>query len=108
MDNIQKYMSSDTKYFLELKHYFYEAVVGNIQPKLGTSNFSRSALEIRNAKKFGYQAAQMPQEDIFEVDLDIDLHDVKMFTTNIPRSSASPMGKNIVMNKNAGRNEEMQ
>ena len=50
----------------------------------------------------------MPQEDIFEVDLDIDLHDVKMFTTNIPRSSASPMGKNIVMNKNAGRNEEMQ
>ena len=107
MGAIQRYLKPDTKYFMDLKHYFYEAVVGNIQPRLGSSNFSRAAYEIRNAKKFGYQALQMPQEDIFEVDLDVDLHDVKMFTNTIPKSGATQIGKNIIMNKSAGRNEEM-
>ena len=89
MDAIQKYMKPDTKYFMDLKHYFYEAVVGNIQPRLGTSNFSKAAFEIRNAKKFGYQASQMAHEDIFEVDLDVELHDVKLFTNSIPNSEAT-------------------
>lgn len=108
MDAIHRYLKPDTKYFMDLKHYFFEAVVTNIQPKLGSSNYSRAAYEIRNAKKFGYQALQMPQEDIFEVDLDVDLHDVKLFSNTIPKSAATQYGRNVVMSKSAGRNEEMQ
>jgi hypothetical protein len=106
-------VSAETKYFVDLKDYFYEAVVGSVTPRLENSNFSHSGYDIRNAKKFGYERSKLSllaeEEEIFEVDLNIDLHDVKLFTNSIPGSGSSSIGgKNIIMNKSAGRNEEMQ
>ena len=58
IDQVNKFMESETKYFVDLKDYFYEAIVGNISPN---SNYSKAAYEIRNAKKFGYEGTHITQ-----------------------------------------------